>query len=72
MLKSLPFLLSENFQILVVKIPIYLTMRVFVMYGYLNDRNCCSLMPEVVNKRPCNYCMNKFSFRHASAMDDAI
>ena len=30
------------------------------------------LMSEVVNKMPCNYCLNKFYLRHVSAMDDAI
>ena len=30
------------------------------------------LMLEVVNKRPCNYCLNKFSFRHVCAMGDTL
>ena len=30
------------------------------------------LMSEVVNEKPSNYCLNKFYFRHVSAMDGAI
>ena len=30
------------------------------------------LMLKVENKRPRNYCLNKFYFRHVSAISDAI
>ena len=30
------------------------------------------LVSEVINKRPCNKCLNEFYFRHVSAMGGAI
>ena len=30
------------------------------------------LMSAVVNKKPCNYCLDKFYFRHVNAISDAI
>ena len=38
----------------------------------IHDDVVAVLMSEVVNKRPCTYCLSKFYFRHVSAVGDAI